>query len=393
MQSKGADDSYVRGSLEGVHDTVHSLVGGNGHMSDPDYAAFDPIFFLHHANVDRLFALWEWCYPKYWLEPNFDDDGEEVAFTQENGTYHQVYNEAVTPQGDLAPFRNGEGVYWTSNQAHFLDPNSPNFYPKYYSYPDFQGIKVDRPATDAQRLKGRADVAKFYGWNPHHSVAGTHPSFTVPIKPLGIPDGFNVIPNYRPFVVQVQLREHAYGRAYNFHLTYKTPSGAEKHVGSVSVFARVDNSPCEGCATRRSAGSIVLGIIPITDSVVEDILSTVGSAVTGVIGAATGILGAATSGSAGASFDGILGHIKNNLKGSLVDSAGQQLAAASGGESAAAVPRSALATAKTTPVEITLASHAVASHPIHPIRVLDVKNHGSIFSNGWAATHPDSSRR
>ncbi|EGO02352.1 hypothetical protein SERLA73DRAFT_71478 [Serpula lacrymans var. lacrymans S7.3] len=390
MQSKGPNDDYIHGSLEGVHDTVHSLVGGNGHMSDPDYAAFDPIFFLHHSNVDRLFALWEWCYSKYWMIPTYDDDGEAHAFTQELGTYHQVYNEAVTPEGDLAPFRNGEGTYWTSDQAHFLDPTSPNFYAKYYSYPNFQGIKVEQPATEAQRLKGRADVAKFYGYNPHQSVTGTHPSFLVPKLPLSIPNGFNVIPNYRPFVVQVQLREHAYGRAYNFHLTYKTALGAEKHVGSVSVFSRVDTSPCEGCAARRSAGSIVLGIIPITDSIVEEILRAAPANIVGAV--ATGIFSAATAVATG-NFGGILGHIKGSLKGSLVDYAGQHLAAAEGGDGAAAVPQSGLASAKVTPVEISLASHAVASHPVHPIRILDVQNHGSIFSNGWAATHQDSRRR
>jgi tyrosinase len=37
-------------SLEDVHNTIHSEVGGNaGHMAELDYAAFDPVFWLHHA--------------------------------------------------------------------------------------------------------------------------------------------------------------------------------------------------------------------------------------------------------------------------------------------------------------------------------------------------------
>lgn len=48
------------------HDWVHGLVGGSdpnppglpGLMSDPDTAALDPIFWLHHANIDRLWASW-----------------------------------------------------------------------------------------------------------------------------------------------------------------------------------------------------------------------------------------------------------------------------------------------------------------------------------------------
>lgn len=39
-------------SLEDVHNSIHVAVGGNmGHMSELDYSAFDPVFWLHHAYV------------------------------------------------------------------------------------------------------------------------------------------------------------------------------------------------------------------------------------------------------------------------------------------------------------------------------------------------------
>jgi tyrosinase len=38
------------------HNTVHSAVGG--WMGDVDAAAADPIFWLHHSNIDRLWFLW-----------------------------------------------------------------------------------------------------------------------------------------------------------------------------------------------------------------------------------------------------------------------------------------------------------------------------------------------
>ena len=46
------------------HNSVHVLVGGvgvgqpPGWMSNPDYAALDPIFWLHHCNIDRLWEAW-----------------------------------------------------------------------------------------------------------------------------------------------------------------------------------------------------------------------------------------------------------------------------------------------------------------------------------------------
>jgi tyrosinase len=54
------------GNLENnPHNLVHVFVGGNspdgqtsGLMSDPGLAALDPIFYLHHANIDRMWAMW-----------------------------------------------------------------------------------------------------------------------------------------------------------------------------------------------------------------------------------------------------------------------------------------------------------------------------------------------
>jgi hypothetical protein len=48
------------GSLENrPHNAVHVAVGGNtGLMTDPNTAALDPIFWLHHCNIDRLWEVW-----------------------------------------------------------------------------------------------------------------------------------------------------------------------------------------------------------------------------------------------------------------------------------------------------------------------------------------------
>jgi tyrosinase len=45
------------GAFESVpHDMVHGFIGGN--MGRVDLAARDPIFCLHHANIDRLWEVW-----------------------------------------------------------------------------------------------------------------------------------------------------------------------------------------------------------------------------------------------------------------------------------------------------------------------------------------------
>lgn len=51
-------------SLEDPHNTLHGLLGGRGSpltaaMGFVETAAFDPVFWFHHCNMDRLFHIWQ----------------------------------------------------------------------------------------------------------------------------------------------------------------------------------------------------------------------------------------------------------------------------------------------------------------------------------------------
>lgn len=99
----GLYDSQIgsRGLLEqSPHDQIHRVVGGTviaadgtsaaGGMAVPMTAGFDPIFPVHHSNIDRLWAKWScspnksWgtLPPQAWFEEKpwyfFDTDGSEV---------------------------------------------------------------------------------------------------------------------------------------------------------------------------------------------------------------------------------------------------------------------------------------------------------------------------
>jgi tyrosinase len=43
--------------IEGIHDGIHGWVGGT--MGLIEYAAFDPLFWSHHAMIDRLWWIWQ----------------------------------------------------------------------------------------------------------------------------------------------------------------------------------------------------------------------------------------------------------------------------------------------------------------------------------------------
>jgi hypothetical protein len=88
----GSSDHGVMESR--AHDLLHDAMGDDtGNMGDPDTAARDPIFWLHHANVDRLWNRWldikahhipDAVEEKDWYDqefPFYDDTGKQVVVT------------------------------------------------------------------------------------------------------------------------------------------------------------------------------------------------------------------------------------------------------------------------------------------------------------------------
>ncbi|EPS45952.1 hypothetical protein H072_53 [Dactylellina haptotyla CBS 200.50] len=93
-------------SIEGVHDTIHGTVGSGGHMGWVDVSAFDPIFWLHHTNIDRLFAIWQGINPS-----SYQLSGRSMGtFAIQQGTQEDLN----TP---LPPFRQTANAYYTSATA------------------------------------------------------------------------------------------------------------------------------------------------------------------------------------------------------------------------------------------------------------------------------------
>jgi hypothetical protein len=78
-EGAGMVDAYA-------HNHIHQLVGGL--MKNPSTATADPIFWLHHCNIDRVWATWQATrdrsvYPAEWLETQLTgyvgSDGQPTA--------------------------------------------------------------------------------------------------------------------------------------------------------------------------------------------------------------------------------------------------------------------------------------------------------------------------
>lgn len=115
-------------SLESIHNTIHSTAGGKagsvsaGHMFYLPTAAFDPLFWLHHCNVDRIFAMWQT------LNPN----NYGATQTAPHSTWTIAQGSSQGPNSPLTPFyKNTNGQFWTTNDVK----NWASTFK--YTYPEF----------------------------------------------------------------------------------------------------------------------------------------------------------------------------------------------------------------------------------------------------------------
>lgn len=111
-------------------------------MTFTAFSAFDPIFFIHHAQIDRLWAIWSAINPDSYVIPLKNDQG---TFAQPAGTVEDIN----TP---LLPFRNEGSGFHTS--ATVRDMKSFG-----YSYPEIVdwGVSATELASNV-----RTEVNKLY---------------------------------------------------------------------------------------------------------------------------------------------------------------------------------------------------------------------------------------
>ncbi|KAK2760393.1 hypothetical protein FQN54_002463 [Arachnomyces sp. PD_36] len=105
--------------IEGVHGGVHVFIGGD--MPIIPRSAFDPLFWLHHTNIDRLTAMYQATHPGVLLSPR-----------KRSPTFALGGDEQDTVDTKLYPFRHEDGVEWTSRDVS--DAGSIHRYG--YAYPE-----------------------------------------------------------------------------------------------------------------------------------------------------------------------------------------------------------------------------------------------------------------
>ncbi|KAK8131364.1 hypothetical protein PG984_007802 [Apiospora sp. TS-2023a] len=132
-------------NLEFIHNNIHYWAGGEGgHMSQIPVATFDPIFWLHHCNIDRLFAIWQQLNPDKWFT-----EADQAWFSQKIVGIDE--KEKVFSTTPLRPFhKDKDGAIWTADEVRSHKDLG-------YTYPELQPWKPE------YQTGGQTDREKYIG--------------------------------------------------------------------------------------------------------------------------------------------------------------------------------------------------------------------------------------
>ncbi|KAF9473594.1 tyrosinase [Pholiota conissans] len=282
------DGGSTSNSLEAIHDGIHVDVGGNGHMSDPAVAAFDPIFFLHHSNVDRLLSLWSALNPGVWVSPGDSEDG----------TFILPPEAPVDVQTPLTPFSNTETTFWASSET--TDTTKLG-----YTYPEFNGLDLGNAQAVKQAIGnavnrlygssvfgsfaaattsavGAGNVASLAAGVPLEKAAAPEPAAAhqAPVRvtavehhaepPVHVSAGGSPLPHgFYDWTARIEFKKYEFGSSFSVLLFLgPVPEDPEQWLVSpnfVGAHHAFVNSAAGHCANCRNQGDIVVeGFVHLT---------------------------------------------------------------------------------------------------------------------------------
>ncbi|KAI1099645.1 common central domain of tyrosinase-domain-containing protein [Jackrogersella minutella] len=252
-------------SLEYIHNNVHNLSGGSsletglGHMSDVPVAAFDPLFWLHHCNVDRLLSMWQILnWDEWWTSPyiinttNTADDPK--------------------PEDPLKPFHTKDNdpkeEYWTSEMAR--DWTKLN-----YQYDDLVPEKhAINPDGTLNEERYKTDIL--------HHIQKIYPSTQNYIHEIHHDDriknedffGQDNIENgsWDDYILNVVYDRYALnGRSYTIQFWFGDHSTGHQ-IGQVYAFAGLvprtaEAGGCANCGSQRDNKVLSRAQVPLTTAI------------------------------------------------------------------------------------------------------------------------------
>ena len=99
--------------LETPHNSLHNIIGGNGgNMSDISISAFDPLFWLHHCNMDRHYYTWLYNNTDHFTKSLYPDNISKDVF---ESTQAPFFNYNIYSQ-DFVDYKYG----WMNKEIKYM---------------------------------------------------------------------------------------------------------------------------------------------------------------------------------------------------------------------------------------------------------------------------------
>jgi tyrosinase len=124
--------------LQDVHDGIHGWVGGD--MGSIGTSAFDPVFWAHHAMIDRIWYLWQLRHGVNNIPVEYLDKALFPGYTVQqildvHALGYEYATGAVAGGDDVPPGAGGSDAGETPTPGDTTDPNPPTTGPSYTSPP------------------------------------------------------------------------------------------------------------------------------------------------------------------------------------------------------------------------------------------------------------------
>ncbi|PWB35438.1 tyrosinase [Pseudomonas sp. SDI] len=270
-------DDGTFGLLENQpHNQVHLEVGGTngkngplqhvGLMYDPDKAALDPVFWLHHANVDRLWQVWLDRNPEH-KNPTTDEF---------------VFGPPSDGRKFVLPQVNGESQVWKVGEV--LDTKALGYIYENTTEPGLRGAAEARAVGSARSFAAmKAPVTELIGANTGElRVIGNHVETPLRVDKAGAAKVIGQLQSYnllsagenaapaapeRVFVKLENIRGDVAGATLDVYINLPAGATAAQHpelrAGSVALFGLKQASEVDSAHGGAGVGAA----LEITDIV------------------------------------------------------------------------------------------------------------------------------
>jgi tyrosinase len=223
-------------------------------MSNAAVAGFDPIFYLHHTNVDRMLSLWSALNPGVWVTPGDAEDG----------TFTIPALAPVDTNTPLTPFYNKETTFWPSAATVSTAQLG-------YTYPEFNGL--DMGNKEAVRVAIANKVNQLYGL----SVFAGAPSATDSLARGPSAPAPELIPPNRglyEWTARVECKQFEIPISYLVAIFLgeipddpKEWQVSPNYIGSHYAFVNSAAKECENC--RNKTDVIIEGYVHLNRAIVK----------------------------------------------------------------------------------------------------------------------------